>query len=71
MIRFPSRPGRYVNPDIETDKEEVAPTPSQAQEPELRRSSRKRVPPKVLNLCTTTEVEYDQAEYALITGIIV
>ena len=24
--------------------------------------------PKVLNLCTTTEVEYDQAEYALITG---
>ena len=49
---------------IETVEEEVAPTPSQAQEPELRRSSRKSVPPKVLSLCTTTEVEYDQAEYA-------
>ena len=56
---------------IETDEEERAPTSSQAQEPELRRSSRKRVPPKVLNLCITTEVDYDQEEYALITGSVI
>ena len=29
------------------------------------------MPPKVLNLCITTEVEYDQAEYALITGCVI
>ena len=58
---FPEPTRTIYQPGIETIEpdEEVAPTPSQAQEPELRRSRRKRVPPKVLNLCTTTEVECD------------
>ena len=29
------------------------------------------MPPKVLNLCTTTEVDYDQAQYVLTTGSVI
>lgn len=62
-----SQPGSEINETEQEKDQEVAPTASETQQPQLRRSSRARVAPGVLDLHTSEEA-YEHAEYAMLTG---